>query len=138
MLPPLERLEQITPGTVFSTEQANKSPLPEDCLIRGQIWNQSYFPENWFAQEHDGEDRYLKLDSTVKSRTERVLGLGHHLATVSTNHICLQYLSDNTSSIAGSLIIPTHIHFLSSTWTALLNGRPHLRYRSNLPIQSCN
>jgi hypothetical protein len=88
-LPTPERPEQIMPGTVFSTKQTNHLPLPEDYLIRGQIWNQRYFPENWFAREHDEESRYLELASTIKSRTERVLGLGHHLATVSTGHGCL-------------------------------------------------
>ncbi|KAF2676676.1 hypothetical protein K458DRAFT_396712 [Lentithecium fluviatile CBS 122367] len=76
-----ERPEQIIAGTVFPTEQVDNLPLPEDYLIRGQIWSQWYFPDNWFAREHDEEDRYLELASTIKSRTERVLHLGHHLAT---------------------------------------------------------
>jgi hypothetical protein len=78
-----EKPEQIMPGTVFPTEQADNLPLPEDYLIRGQIWCQYYFPESWFAREHDEEDRYLELASTIKARTERVLHLGQHLATVS-------------------------------------------------------
>jgi hypothetical protein len=76
-----EKPEQIMPGTVFPTEQADNLPLPEDYLIRGQIWCQHYFPENWFAREHDEEDRYLELASTIKARTERVLHLGQHLAS---------------------------------------------------------
>lgn len=78
-----ERPEQIMPGAVFPADQADNLPLPEDYLMRGQIWSQSYFPENWFAREHDEEDRYLELASTIKSRTERVLHLGYRLSTVS-------------------------------------------------------
>jgi hypothetical protein len=76
------------PGTVFPAEQADNLPLPEDYLIRGQIWSQWYFPQDWFAREHDEEDRYLELASTIKSRTERVLHLGYHLATVSSSCSC--------------------------------------------------
>ncbi|KAF2477583.1 uncharacterized protein BDR25DRAFT_320839 [Lindgomyces ingoldianus] len=76
-----ERPEQLITGPIFPTDQADNQPLPEDYLIRGQIWSQSYFPENWFAREHDEEERYLELASTIKSRTERILHLGHHLST---------------------------------------------------------
>jgi hypothetical protein len=79
-----ERPEQIMPGSVFPSDQADNLPLPEDYLIRGQLWSQWYFPENWFAREHDEEDRYLELASTIKSRTERILHLGYQIATVST------------------------------------------------------
>ncbi|KAF1961918.1 hypothetical protein CC80DRAFT_199924 [Byssothecium circinans] len=76
-----ERPEQIMPGNVFPTNQADDLPLPEDYLMRGQIWSQWFFPETWFAREHDEEDRYLELASTIKARTERVLHLGYHLST---------------------------------------------------------
>jgi hypothetical protein len=76
-----ERPEQLMPGPVFPTDQTDAQPLPEDYLIRGQIWSQWYFPEDWFAREHDEEERYLELASTIKSRTERILHLGYHVAT---------------------------------------------------------
>jgi hypothetical protein len=76
-----ERSEQLFPGSIFPAERADNLPLPEDYQIRGQIWSQWYFPENWFAREHDEEDRYLELASTIKSRTERILHLGYHLST---------------------------------------------------------
>ncbi|ORY15172.1 hypothetical protein BCR34DRAFT_478409 [Clohesyomyces aquaticus] len=76
-----ERPEQLIPGPVFPTDQVDNQPLPEDYLIRGQNWSQSYFPENWFAREHDEEERYLELASTIKSRTERIIHLGYHLST---------------------------------------------------------
>jgi hypothetical protein len=65
-------------------ERTDELPLPEDYLIRGLIWAHAYFPEKWFEREHDEEERYLELASTVKSRMERVLRLGYKLAIVST------------------------------------------------------
>ncbi|KAF1967763.1 hypothetical protein BU23DRAFT_482364 [Bimuria novae-zelandiae CBS 107.79] len=76
-----QRPEKIIPGPVFPSDQADSLPLPEDYLIRGQIWNQWYFPEGWFQREHDEEDRSMELASTVKLRSERVLRLGYELAT---------------------------------------------------------
>jgi len=68
---------------VFPEDQADNLPLPEDYLIHGQIWSQWYFPEDWFKKDHDEEDRYMELPSTIKLRTERVLHLGYKLANVS-------------------------------------------------------
>jgi hypothetical protein len=75
--------------TLFSTkvfpkegERSDELPLPEDYLVQGLIWAHNYFPEKWFEREHDEEERYLELASTVKSRMERVLRLGHKLSTV--------------------------------------------------------
>ena len=70
---------------VFPEDQADNLPLPEDYLIRGQIWSQWYFPEGWFKKEHDEEDRYMELPSTIKLRTERVLHLAYELANVSNS-----------------------------------------------------
>jgi hypothetical protein len=83
-----ERPEQLIPGPIFPSDQADNLPLPEDYMIRGQLWSQWYFPEKWFSREHDEEDRYLELASTIKSRTERILHLGYHISTV-----CLDYFS---------------------------------------------
>ncbi|KAJ4363481.1 hypothetical protein N0V83_009776 [Neocucurbitaria cava] len=64
-------------------ERVDELPLPEDYLVRGLIWAHEYFPKKWFEREHDEEERYLELASTVKSRMERVLRLGYQLSTVS-------------------------------------------------------
>jgi hypothetical protein len=76
--------------TLFATqvfpndgEKSDELPLPEDYLIRGLIWAHHYFPKKWFEREHDEEERYLEMASTVKSRMQRVLRLGHKLSTVS-------------------------------------------------------
>lgn len=65
-------------------ERSDELPLPEDYLVRGLIWAHDYFPKKWFEREHDEEERYLELASTVKSRMERVLRLGYKLASVRT------------------------------------------------------
>jgi hypothetical protein len=125
-----ERPEQFLPGAMFPTDQADNLPLPEDYLIRGQIWSQHYFPENWFAREHDEEDRYLELASTIKARTERVLQLGHHLSTVSKRYGLPLVVSNLPSLITGLLTILTLIRFLFSILKALLSDHPHIRYQS--------
>jgi hypothetical protein len=79
-----DRNEQLIGGPVFPSEQKDNLPLPEDYLIRGQLWSQWYFPAAWFMRERDEEHRSLELDSTVRSRTERILHLGHHISTVSS------------------------------------------------------
>jgi hypothetical protein len=66
-------------------ERSDELPLPEDYLIRGLIWAHGYFPKKWFEREHDEEERYLELASTVKRRMERVLRLGHLLSSVSAS-----------------------------------------------------
>ncbi|KAF2864714.1 hypothetical protein BDV95DRAFT_508584 [Massariosphaeria phaeospora] len=76
-----ERPEQLMPGPVFPIDQSDNLPLPEDYLVRGQLWSQWYFPKSWFAREHDEEDRYLELASTIRSRTERILHLGYQIST---------------------------------------------------------
>jgi len=61
-------------------ERGDELPLPEDYLVRGLIWADDYFPVKWFEREHDEEERYLELASTVKHRMERVLRLGYAIA----------------------------------------------------------
>ncbi|KKY18250.1 putative telomerase-binding protein est1a [Diplodia seriata] len=56
-------------------------PLPEDYLIRGQLWAHSYYPATWFNGVVDEEERMLELASTIRSRTERILWLGVRLAS---------------------------------------------------------
>ncbi|CAI6334507.1 unnamed protein product [Periconia digitata] len=94
-----ERPEKFMSGAVFPTDQVDALPLPEDYHVRGQIWSQWYFPETWFAREHDEEDRYLELASTSRARTERVLHLGYRLSTFN------RWLSYDTETHTFSAII---------------------------------
>lgn len=59
-------------------------PLPEDYLIRTQLWAHSYFPATWFSDVVDEEERMLEMASTTGLRTERILWLGIRLASVSS------------------------------------------------------
>ncbi|KAK8160649.1 hypothetical protein IWX90DRAFT_488124 [Phyllosticta citrichinensis] len=70
----------------------DRRPLPEDYLIRGQLWAHAYFPEGWFDGSRDEEERALELASTVKSRTERIMWLGIRLAQP---NLGLQYDSNS-------------------------------------------
>lgn len=58
-------------------------PLPEDFILRGQVYSQWYFPSIWFMNTMiDGDERTLELPSMVQPRTERILWLGHRIASV--------------------------------------------------------
>jgi hypothetical protein len=72
-----ERHEPLVTSDLFPNQDQNDNrPLPEDYLIRGQVWSQCYFPEWWFGSEHDEEEPSLELASIIKLRMERILRLG--------------------------------------------------------------
>lgn len=76
--PKFESVDFIRP------QQGDARPLPEDHLIRGQVWSQSYFPEDWFKEsEFDDEERSIEHASTMRIRAERVLWIFFRLASVS-------------------------------------------------------
>ncbi|KAF1834907.1 hypothetical protein BDW02DRAFT_316532 [Decorospora gaudefroyi] len=74
-------IDTLLAANVFPAEgeRSDELPLPEDYLVRGQIWAHNHFPKKWFEREHDEEERYLELASTAKNRMERVLRLGYQL-----------------------------------------------------------
>ncbi|EKG12734.1 hypothetical protein MPH_10147 [Macrophomina phaseolina MS6] len=81
----LAKLETIT-SKIESSEFLHGGnddfhPLPEDYIIRGQLWAYSYYPVSWFNRVLDEEERILELASTVKLRTERILWLGVRLGS---------------------------------------------------------
>lgn len=58
-------------------------PLPEDFIIRGQMFSQGYFPQTWFTDAMiDDEERVLELPSMAEPRAERILWLGFRLVSV--------------------------------------------------------
>jgi hypothetical protein len=84
----LVRTDLINPryeSTAFiRPEKGDARPLPEDHLIRGQVWSQNAFPADWFKEsEVDDEERSIEHASTVRDRSERVLWLAYRLASVS-------------------------------------------------------
>lgn len=65
-------------------------PLPEDFLMRGQLWSEHYFPEEWFEKAAvDDEERVLELPSMEAPRLERILWLGMSLVAKCSH--CLSY-----------------------------------------------
>jgi len=78
--------------------------LPEDKLIRGQVWTQDYFPEGWFRgdnqdegdeekEEEEGEEEETEnfgQSSICYARKDRVLWLAYRLAHF---NIGIQYVA---------------------------------------------
>ena len=64
-------------------EEEPGRPLPEDYIMRGQLYSQDYFPEDWFAKAMiDDDERSLELPSMVEPRGDRLFWLGHGIASV--------------------------------------------------------
>ena len=58
-------------------------PLPEDFVMRGQLWSNDYFPNTWFLDAKiDDEERTLELPSFAAPRVERMMWLGHQIVSV--------------------------------------------------------
>ena len=58
-------------------------PLPEDFAMRGQMYTQSFFPENWFSNAMiNDEERLMEFPSLAAPRVERILWLGARIAAV--------------------------------------------------------
>jgi len=77
-------------------------PLPEDFLMRGQLWTEYFFPDTWFLDAAiDDEERSLELPSMAAPRGERVLWLGHRIAA------CNRWLSYDPSS--SSFTVTQHV-----------------------------
>lgn len=64
-------------------EEGPGRPLPEDFVMRGQLYSQRYFPEAWFTDAMiDDDERSLDLPSMAEPRADRLFWLGHNLASV--------------------------------------------------------
>ena len=86
-LTPMAKPETMTPR-VKSAKFPQPStgigrPLPEDFVMRGQLWSEFYFPETWFTDAAvDDEERALELPSMAAPRLERILWLGYQIAAL--------------------------------------------------------
>ena len=64
-------------------EEGPGRPLPEDYVLRGQLYSQWYFPEAWFADAMiDDDERSLEVASMAAPRGDRLFWLGHCIASV--------------------------------------------------------
>ena len=58
--------------------------LPEDFVMRGQLYSTWYFPDTWFTSAGiDADERSFELPSMIQPRVERILWLGLRIASVS-------------------------------------------------------
>ncbi|KAK3330590.1 hypothetical protein B0H66DRAFT_468554 [Apodospora peruviana] len=56
-------------------------PLPEDYAMRGLLWVDKYFPNDWFSNDKiDDDEKYFEVASMSEERKERVLYLGCRIA----------------------------------------------------------
>jgi len=55
-------------------------PLPEDYSMRGLIWTEKYFPEQWFFHHVDEDERGIEVPSMGQERKTRCLWLGVRIA----------------------------------------------------------
>ncbi|MCJ1456853.1 hypothetical protein MMC28_007219 [Mycoblastus sanguinarius] len=65
-------------------EKDTGRPLPEDFILRGQLYSRWYFPHTWFTDAMiDADERTLDMPSIDQLRIERILWLGLRIASVS-------------------------------------------------------
>ena len=63
----------------------HEEPLPEDYLMRGLSWCETYFPAGWFdSPKLDEEERAFELPSAGKARIGRLFGVAKSITTVSS------------------------------------------------------
>ena len=64
-------------------DQSVGRPLPEDFVMRGQMWIKGFFPDTWFEDAMvDDDERALELPFMAAPRQERILWLGYNIASV--------------------------------------------------------
>ena len=65
------------------SEEGPGRPLPEDFVMRGQLYTQWHFPEAWFADAIvDDDERSLDLPSMIEPRENRLYWNGRCIASV--------------------------------------------------------
>jgi hypothetical protein len=68
-------------GNQFPRESNVPHPLPEDYALRGLLFSEQLFPEDWFSnQKIDDDEKYFEKPSMANIRKERILWLGHKIA----------------------------------------------------------
>jgi hypothetical protein len=95
LLQPETNFAKIEDEAFPNFEDGTIQQLSEDFLIRGQLWSQLYYPENFF-QDAPSEDNRPSIEepTTIIPRRHRCLWLGVRIATV-----CIRL---NSSAIIGS------------------------------------
>ncbi|KAI1417371.1 hypothetical protein F5Y13DRAFT_152634 [Hypoxylon sp. FL1857] len=56
-------------------------PLPEDFAMKGLVWVDKYYPNDWFSNDKiDDDEKYFEVASMTDDRKERILWLGCRIA----------------------------------------------------------
>lgn len=58
----------------------SERPFPEDWSLRGLLWTDGMFPESWFSEFSDDDEKLFEFPSMAEYRRERILWLGWQLA----------------------------------------------------------
>src|SRR5208282_3650126 len=70
-------------------EKDDVRPFPEDFALRGLLWTENYFPDQWFTNEKiDEEEKYHERASMTAQRKERILWLACRIASLCS---CILY-----------------------------------------------
>ena len=104
-------------------------PFPEDFLMRGQLWSESYFPASWFTNnaEASDEERSLELQSMTAERIERTPWLASWVRGIWSGIARYQsYVSDDGATrlkirCRGRSLLSAAL-FKELTWATLLHG----------------
>ncbi|KAG4428848.1 hypothetical protein IFR05_015669 [Cadophora sp. M221] len=91
-------------------EGANARPFPEDFALRGLLWAESYFPNDWFSggTEDELNDREVTSNFTMTAqRKERILWLATPLADLGCE---IQYEPASFDPVRSKFNKPRFIH----------------------------
>ncbi|TGO32394.1 hypothetical protein BHYA_0321g00010 [Botrytis hyacinthi] len=74
-------LDRIENDKFPLAEKDDIHPFPEDFEMRGLLWSENYFPENWFLNmKTDEEEGHHELAFMLEQRKERILWLACRIA----------------------------------------------------------
>ena len=86
-------------------EEGLGQPLPEDFVMRGQLYSQWILPEAWFTDAMiDDDERSLDLPSMAEPRADRLFWHGHSIASVCLTIIALGVLLTRTRLRSGYVL----------------------------------
>jgi hypothetical protein len=69
--------------------EGERNPIPEDYALRGLLYTANYYPAGWFGDQESivEAERYFERPSIVERRRERILWLGHAIATKKSSRL---------------------------------------------------
>ncbi|TVY25709.1 EST/SMG-like protein [Lachnellula hyalina] len=110
-----------TPGRIEddnfpSPEKDDTRPFPEDFAMRGLLWAEEYFPEEWFTKEKiDEEEKYHERPSMTAQRKERILWLACKICSLGP---CIAYDGKSFFVPSNDQDLPSRASTFASATTA--------------------